>query len=473
LGKLALGTIYFILVQVVFLASGYIIHAGLGRTLGPELYGTFGVVIALVTVFNLILISGMPQAASRYIAVDNRNARAVKKASNRIMLYFSAGLFVLYFLLADVIASLLLDPGLALYIRVSALIIPVYAFYSLYTGFLNGLREYGKQAKAMFSYNVAKVAGVFALILLGFSVAGAIAGFILAPLIGLFVASHYFRPDRNESVFDQKELLGFAIPVIIFSVAFTVLMSLDLFFVKRMIAGDEVGYYAAASNLSRLPYYTLTAVGAALFPAVAACGSREQIGKYLMGSMRYVLILLFLIVALVSSTSGGLITLFYSSKYIPAALPLTVLVFGMGFLTLFSIFTTVITASGMARTAMIISIAMIPLAFAAGAVLVPAYSLLGAAAATTAVSFLGFAVALFYVHRIAGRVAEPVSVLKVGLASVVVFVLISQVHVQPLLLPVLYAAMSVLYFGILVAVKEIGMEDIRRLKENYEISRLR
>jgi len=153
------------LVQVTFLASGYLIHAGLGRMLGPALYGTFGVVIALAAMFNLILTSGLPQAASRYIAMNRENAGEVKRAARKIMLFLALGIFLFYFLLTDAIASLLEDPGLAFYLKISAFIIPFYAFYALYTGFLNGLREYQKQAKAMLLYNAAKVVGVFALVL--------------------------------------------------------------------------------------------------------------------------------------------------------------------------------------------------------------------------------------------------------------------------------------------------------------------
>jgi stage V sporulation protein B len=388
------------------------------------------------------------------------------------MLYLSLAFFLVYFLLADVISSLLLDPDLAFYIRISAFIIPIYAFFSLYTGFLNGLREFGKQAKAMFSYNIAKVAGVFALVLMGFSVGGAIAGFAIAPLVGLIVAGYYFKPGGTENGFKQKELLDFAVPVIISSVAFNALMNLDLFFVKRIIAGDGVGYYTAASNLSRLPFYALTAMGTALFPAIAASRGREQIENYLTGAMRYLLILLFLIVALISATSGSLVTLFYSSKYTPAALPLDILIFGLGFLTLFSIFTTVITAIGRAKAAMIFSIALLPIAFIANAVLVPVYGLEGAAMATTVAGFLGFIVTLFYVHSIAGRVAEPGSVLKIGLASVIVFILMSQIHTSPILLPALYVGMSILYFGILVIMREVGKEDLKRLKESFEDRKL-
>ncbi|CAG0962798.1 hypothetical protein METP3_00948 [Methanosarcinales archaeon] len=468
MGALARGTLYFILVQIVFLASGYAIHAGVGRMLGPELYGTFGVVISIVTMFNLILITGLPQAASRYIAMNRENTIAVKKAASKIMLYLSLGFFLLYFLLADMISSLLLDLELAFYIRISAIIIPIYAFYSLYAGFLNGLREFGKQAIAMFFYNIAKVVGVFALVLLGFSVTGAIAGFALAPLIGLIVAGYYFKDEGIENRFKQKELLDFALPVIISSVAFTALMSLDLFFVKRIIAGDDVGYYTAASNLSRLPFYALTAMGTALFPAIAASGSKEQIENYLTDAMRYLLIMLFLIVALISATSENLVTLFYSSKYTPAALPLNILIFGLGFLTLFSIFTMVITASGRAKAAMLLSMAMLPVAFAANAVLVPVYGLVGAAVATTVAGFLAFIIALFYVQRIAGKVADPGSVLRIGLASVIIFILMSQIHISTILLPVLYIGMSILYFGILVIMREVGMKDLKRLKESFE-----
>jgi len=245
-------------------------------------------------------------------------------------------------------------------------------------------------------------------------------------------------------------------------------MSLDLFFVKRIIPGEEVGYYTAASNLARLPFYILTAMGVALFPAVAASKNREQTENYVTDMMKYLLILLFLIVALISATSEALVTLLYSSKYVPAALPLNILVFGLGFLTLFSILTTVITASGRARVSMLFSIVLLPVAFAANAVLVPVYGLTGAAMATTVTGFLGFAMALVYVHKMVGRIVELKSIFNTGLASVVIFVLTSQIHVSPILLPFLYIATSILYLGVLVAVKEIGMEDLKKLRESYE-----
>lgn len=64
------GTIYLMFAQAAFVASGYAIHIGLARLLGPWDYGIYAVVISLMTMVNLILTTGIPQAVSKYVAHD-------------------------------------------------------------------------------------------------------------------------------------------------------------------------------------------------------------------------------------------------------------------------------------------------------------------------------------------------------------------------------------------------------------------
>ena len=56
--------------QAAFAASGYAIHIGLVRLLGPSDYGIYAVVISLMTMVNLILTTGILQAVSKYLAHD-------------------------------------------------------------------------------------------------------------------------------------------------------------------------------------------------------------------------------------------------------------------------------------------------------------------------------------------------------------------------------------------------------------------
>jgi len=50
--------------MVAFVASGYAVHSGLGRLLGHDGYGIYAVVISLMTIVNLVLVTGMPQTVS-------------------------------------------------------------------------------------------------------------------------------------------------------------------------------------------------------------------------------------------------------------------------------------------------------------------------------------------------------------------------------------------------------------------------
>ncbi|MDW7727560.1 MAG: oligosaccharide flippase family protein, partial [Candidatus Methanoperedens sp.] len=353
MGALARGTLYFMFVQLVFLASGYIIHAALGRLLGPAAYGIFGVVLSLMTLVNVLLVAGIPQAGSRFIAMANESLGAVKRASANLQVILSLVVFALYFLLSPVIAEMLGDASLSGYIRASAFVIPVYALSSLYGGFLNGLRLYGRQAAVMFISSIAKAAGSIGLVLLGFAIYGAIAGYLLGPLVGLGIGWYYLRgtgKDSNPGNFPSRKIIDFAWPLIIFSFALLFLMSTDLFLVKRILGEDvQAGFYTAASTLSKLPYYMLTGLGIALFPAVSksvAAQDAVQTGKYIRESMRYLVLLLLPVTFIISASSSALIGLFYSNQYEPASYPLAVLVFGLAAFTLFNILATVINAAG-------------------------------------------------------------------------------------------------------------------------------
>jgi O-antigen/teichoic acid export membrane protein len=75
------GTIYLMAAQAAFVASGYAIHISLGRLLGHAEYGIYAVVISLMTMVNLILTTGIPQAVAKYVAHDGGGAEGVRKTA--------------------------------------------------------------------------------------------------------------------------------------------------------------------------------------------------------------------------------------------------------------------------------------------------------------------------------------------------------------------------------------------------------
>lgn len=468
------GTLYLMVAQCIFLASGYIIHAGLGRILGPASYGIFGIVIALLTLTQNLLGTGIPQAASKYIAEDTQKARAIEHETVKLQAIFALLVCSVYLLFASSIATLLGDPSLARYIRISACIIPATAFFTLYTNFLNGLRWYDKQALVIACYSLAKIAGVFALVFVGFAIYGALFGYICGPLVGLALGWYYFQRNefREETIGHQSVpkqiIISFAVPVIIFSITFTFLISADLFFVKRILGENvQAGYYTAASMLARVPFYILGALGPALFPAIAqstATNNLEQTENYIAGSMRYLLMLLVPLTLLISATSGGLVTFFYSPAYTFAAPSLRILIFGSGCFTILSILTTVITASGRPRVSLLIALLLVPLTIVLNSLLIPRYQLEGAALATTLTSLIGLSLASTYVLSRFKALVQTRSVIKIAVASLAIYIVALRLSFPAHFLPLLYPLLLALYLLLLVMMKELNRADLETLK---------
>ena len=246
------GTVYIMLAQMIFLGTGYAIHFGLGRVLGPEEYGIFGLILSLLTVAEIFLIRGMRDAVSKYVSEYQENALIIKIRGIKIELILSGIFFILYFLSAEYIAILLNDISLTNYIRLSAMIIPILSVNSVYFGYLSGRREFGKQAISLCIHSFGKVGCVYLFVLLGFGVFGAISGYIIAAFITLIVVS-YFSIDGETSFadFSSYKLIKFAIPLVIFSGAISLLMNLDLLFVKALTENNiDIGFYTSALTIT-------------------------------------------------------------------------------------------------------------------------------------------------------------------------------------------------------------------------------
>jgi stage V sporulation protein B len=466
--RMGRGTLYLMIAQAVFLVGGYIIHFGLGRYLGPGSYGVFGVVLSLVVAVSVPLQSGLPQAAAKYISEDERQVGSVVGGSLRAQLLFSLVIFALYLGLAGPLAALLGDPTLAGYIRFSALLVPVQAIYAMYGGYLNGLRLFGRQAAVIVLPSIVKVMAVFALVFWGFSVNGAIGGYLLAAVIGLLMTRYYCRFLPGGGASDTRRLIRFAVPVVLFSMALTLLMSLDLLAVKAILGEDvKAGFYTSATTLAKVPYFILMGLGFTLLPAISrstAAGDRELTASYISRSLRYMLLLLVPGTLLVSATARNLVTLVYSGRYAEAGPALSILIFGLAFLAVFYILTTIITASGRPAISFGIALVLVLLDLGLNILLIPIYQLAGAALATTITSAIGLLVSAGYVFRRSGTLVSPKSLARIVVASLAIYAVSLGFPISGLWLLVEYLVLFGLYFGILVLLREIGKEDLEIVK---------
>jgi len=466
----ARGTIYGAFANGAFLVSGYVIHFWLGRHLGPEDYGIFGVVIGLMTTMNTFLTTGLPLGASKYIAEDNTRLGSIIRNANRIQFILALLLFILYFGLAGFIADLLNDSSLTSYIRISALCLPAYAFFSVYRhGYLNGMKYLDKQAIAFVSHSVLKVGMVFVLVLLGFGVKGAILGYFIATLGAFFVAWKLLgRVQKTNSFFGWQKLLKFGLPATLFFTLSIFAGQVSLFAIKTMGANElQSGYYTSSITVAKLSTVLIGGLVVALFPAISssiAMNDILQTQSYIRKSMRYVLMLILPMVLLISATSSELLTLVYSSTYQEADTTLSILVFGVGCMAFFGLFSNIIMGSGKPGIALGMIIPMVILEILLNILLVPEYDMEGAAWAHTITGIAGMCAAAVYILRKFKVLISITSFFRVALSSLVIYAIASQISISSSALPFVYAALLALYGLLLLASRELNKKDWQMFK---------
>ena len=475
------GSFYFIIAQLFFLASGYILHAGLGRLLGPAIYGIFGIILYLSTISQDLLRYGLPQAASKYIAEDNSKFYIIKKKTLKLQLVYSLIIFFIYFFLSEKIANFLGDISLANYIKFSAILIPSCAIFSIYINYLNGLRWYKKQAIVQFIYSILKILFIFSLLLLllstGFEIYGILLGYTLT-FIGSSIVAWFFirkgkgiwevklKEEERKEENITKRLITFSIPIIIFYLTLTFILSIDLFFVKSILHENELaGFYTAASTIAKVPFFVLGSLTFALFPAISESTSNKDLKrtrKYIKESLRYLSILLVPTIFLTSSNSKEILNIFYSEKYLPAGGALSILSIGLGFFTFFLILTSIINASGKPKVSMFFNFILIPISLSLNFLLIPYLQLKGAAIATTFTAFLAFLFSLIYVAKNfkISLLKIFISLGKVFLISIFIFFISEEISFVPLILvPVKLIVLFFLSLFLLFLAREIKREE--------------
>jgi len=460
----AKGFIHLTIANLIFMVTGYGAHVFIARYLGPEEYGIYGIIIGILSILILFLTSGLPRSVSKYVAADPESSHVIIKQGRSLQLLFSFVIWIAYFSSAGLISRALGDPKLVPYLRISSLIIPSYALYSLYIGYFNGLHFFKIQAVLTVIYSFAKLTLVVSLAAL-FKVFGAVLGFAVSSAVPLlFIPKKSHKSEVNSSPFSYKKLLRFASLIVVFKVTSTLLINLDLLMVKSLLRDNLVtGYYNAAIVVGRLPYYLLVPLGSVLFPSISRSSGMKDMARtrMLIGqSLRFTLMVAAPGVLLIAATSRNLLSLLYSSRYIPAAEPMSILAFGAGFMLLFLMLSSILNGGGREKIPMTLSLIGIPIAFSLNLLLIPRYGLKGAAASATVVSFFLMVSAAFWVYEGFRKLVPPISVLRICAASLIISLPALIIDLKPVFLPVEYALLFTIYFGLLWIFREIRKEDL-------------
>ncbi len=457
---------YVLSAQAMLLFSGLLISIGLGRFLGPELYGRYGVVLAVATVLNILLTPGMMQAAAKFTAERKDKAGAIATALLKSQAVAGLAIAAAYFALAFPLANALKDKALLQLLWILTPLALFYGITAVYSGYLTGTGRFKEQSIQLIIYSISRLALTLGLAY-AFSITGAVVAMPLASLIVLIYTARIANV-KAEKGYPSKGIYRLSARLAAFSALVALFTNTDLLLVQALLNnGQLTGYYTAAGTAARVPYFMLTALGTLILPKMAEklTNPGQQARIFMKESLRYILMLLIPGTAIMAATAKPLVMLLYKSNYAAAAQPAAIMAIGMAALTIAYLLATSLNAAGKIRLTLTLTGAMLLASTAANIYAIPRYGLTGAAVAVSAAAIaaaIAFAIAA---HKNFGQIVSYGSMAKVTLATAAILTIALMMPTgNKFLLPLEYAIIGIAYLTLLFAMKEIKKEDVERVK---------
>ena len=379
--------------STVIMAVGAII---LGRLLTPDQYGLYGIVFIPITTINLFRDWGINSAMTKYIASLRASHR-----EDEIHDFIAAGLL---FEVVSGIALSFLSFGLATFIattifhRADSIFFIELVSVSILAGSLLtasqavfvGFERMELNSFTLICQAIVKTAIGPVLVFLGYSVLGAVVGYVLgfvaAGTIGL--ATFYFalyRPLRKKGTRNIRKtldtMLDYGVPLSISTILGGILGQIYVFIAPSFVSNTMYGNYTTAGNFALLLTFLTTPIATVLFPAFAKLdqeNEHELVKTVFTSSIKYTSILLIPATIALMALSSPIIGTLYGAKYVYGPFFLTIMVIGNLFALLGSISSgNLLSGLGQTEILMIQSIITLIIGLPVGFILIPAFGITG------------------------------------------------------------------------------------------------
>lgn len=405
----------------LFVGAGLLDYAfvlAMSWMLPPEAFGALGVASTWFLLLSFFVASGFPMALAKFLAERPDAPTGLVRYALRANVVVALSIVTL-FLGATFYGPLSPGPGYGRLVWAVALAVMMLSVGGTLQFALQGRMSFRAFALLHASKSLNKLVVGVALVMLGFGVAGglaglAVGGFFLA--VAAWIVLLRGHPDTLAAgTLDRaqkRRFLRYTWSVFAGSFALTLMMSLDLLAVKylspRALSDLMAAEYQSATLLTKAPLWLVLAALSVLFPVLSRLAKRDhaEAARLLRDILRGLALVFAPLVVLLALFPARVLGLLFPAAYASAAPVLAVGALGMGALALALVLTRALQATDRARLAGASLVVSLALQAALLVALVPTYGAMGAAIATAVASCAAAALVL-------GAAARPFH-LRVG-----------------------------------------------------------
>jgi len=474
--RTAVGALQVLAAGALALVLGFGASVVLTRGLGPERYGLYSVAVTVVGWAELSLSSLFYQPGIKFTAEAEcweDMAAALLQAE------FVAGMAVAILLaaLAAPLAGWLGSPGIANYLRLLAVGIPITALTGGHRAALIAQGAFGRATIPGLFYWPARLLLAVILLRSGLSVWAGIGALVGAAVVQLLVVRWLVRPPLLRRVsFPRRRFLSYSAPIFLNSIGIRLLTRVDLLLVQALAGAAAAGFYAAAHNLSLIPLgFVGGALSSPLLSTLSRLGkdARQAEARSLVRMALRFLICLAPLAGLVAGAAPQLVQLMYGADYMPTAPMLAWLIFGAVALTVVGVSATLLTAAGRPGWTLPLTAPLLPVAAVAHWWLIPRHGAVAAAAVTGVAAIVGAAACLAAVAHV-WRIGLPLRTAgRSGLIAVAAYILGGLSPAQGLVLLIKMALVCSAIIIAFVLLGELSAAELRQVRAIASWDRLR
>ncbi|MGC9104745.1 MAG: oligosaccharide flippase family protein [Candidatus Methanodesulfokora sp.] len=317
-----------------FIMSGNFISAAilalnsmvLARLLGPDKYGLYSLSISLAPLLIGLSDIGITSFLTRTMALMRNDERAGEHASFalRIAILMSILLSATGIMISGLYSLYILNrPELSIYVRTAVLSVPFAITANSAASILLGLGMANKSSKIPVAQSISKFLTSTSLVMLGFSVLGAVlghlTGYIAAGIFGFILIRKYIRRRISGSL---SSLLGYGLPLY-FSSIIAILTNQYIIMLLSSFSNFEIGNYYTALSLSSVLGIVASSIGSVMLPTFSSM--LDEVERMLKLSVRYSSLLMVPLAVSVIIFSPDITRIFFGRRYTLTPLYLSLL----------------------------------------------------------------------------------------------------------------------------------------------------
>ncbi len=469
--SLITGSRYVMIGNIILLAVSIFTSISIIRIIGNESYGVVTLTIEVILLTKFFITDWIAPGVTYFVARNRNKKEIISSVFSATTLVSSIGIIVIFFF-SSIIANIYKMPVLEDLLKLSCFYVLTYSMQPIFSAFFMGLKKYWYAFLRETSVGVTKIVALILTIYFGFygTFVGYINFYTFSVIFGLFylILKGYLK---KVSLVWFKKVISYSKNIFI-SRIFTYLSKRVGIIALGLVDTSSVTFFSMSSNIATMSSLIVNSISTALLPEISSLREKKKISTIMRRVFRYSLLIAFPISFSLLLLNFPITTIIFKTSSMEARVTLAIMSLQLIFSNAFLILSTLANAlnkTNLTRNSYIISSVINLLILS----LLLNYK---AVAASFAVLISSIISLLYLYSKVKSYVKwkkMKISAIKVLISSIIPFLILYNFtpviyNFSRLLKIVILGAFALsfllIYFAMLILLKEIKKEDIEIVK---------